>query len=258
MAHWGINFVKQYERIVVFRWGRYEEVGPPGVRWLWPLANDGSRTVDLREVAIPVPLQTINTRDDKLIEIEFLVSMRVMEDRPQDAILMIGDFRAAAPALAATRLREVIHGMELGEIRSKREEINARLRLKLEEITTNWGVGVTRAEIFIVEIDGVEPHRDVQLPPTKAPDRSRAAPARSAAATPLVTLDQTGMAWLNGICIGESLDEFHERCGTPLIFQDGYDSVFCPTCNLWLDDKCGDPSCSYCAGRPDAPLPMEN
>ena len=157
MAVWGVNIIKQYERLVVFTFGTYTGVRGPGIRWLWPIVNSGSRTVDLREVPVAIPRQTSITKDNAPIDIDFFVYMRVMEDRPQDTILNISDFSNAAQALAMTTLRAVVGEMDLDDVLSKRERINGQLQAKLDEVTVNWGVKVTR-----VEIREVEPPRDVQ------------------------------------------------------------------------------------------------
>ena len=157
MAIPGINIVKQYERLVVFTWGSFTEVRGPGIRWLWPIINNGTKNVDLREVPVVIPRQTSITRDNAPIDIDFFVYMRVMEDRPQDTILNVSDFNAAAQALAMTTLRAVVGEMDLDEVLSKRERINGALQAKLDEVTADWGVKVTR-----VEIREVEPPRDVQ------------------------------------------------------------------------------------------------
>jgi len=153
----GINIVKQYERLVVFTWGSFTEVRGPGIRWLWPIINNGSKNVDLREVPVVIPRQTSITRDNAPIDIDFFVYMRVMEDRPQDTILNISNFSQAAQALAMTTLRAVVGEMDLDDVLSKRERINGALQAKLDEVTVNWGVKITR-----VEIREVEPPRDVQ------------------------------------------------------------------------------------------------
>jgi regulator of protease activity HflC (stomatin/prohibitin superfamily) len=157
MANWGINIVKQYERMVVFTMGKYTGIRGPGFRWLWPFVNNGSSTVDLREVPVPIPRQTSITRDNAPIDIDFFVYMRVLEDRPQDTVLQVSNFRAASQALAMTSLRAVVGEMNLDDVLSKRDQINAQLQIKLDEVTANWGVKVTR-----VEIKEVEPPRDVQ------------------------------------------------------------------------------------------------
>ena len=157
MATWGLNVVKQYQRLVVFTFGTYTGMRGPGIRWLWPFINNGTTTVDLREVPVAIPRQTSITRDNAPIDIDFFVYMRVSEDRPQDTILNISDFGIAAQALAMTTLRAVVGEMDLDDVLSKRERINSQLQVKLDEVTANWGVKVTR-----VEIKEVEPPRDVQ------------------------------------------------------------------------------------------------
>lgn len=157
MANWGLNVVKQYQRLVVFSFGTYAGTRGPGLRWLWPFINNGTSTVDLREIPVPIPRQTSITKDNAPIDIDFFVYMRVIEDRPQDTILNVSDFGAAAQALAMTTLRAVVGEMDLDDVLSKRERINSQLQVKLDEVTVNWGVKVTR-----VEIKEVEPPRDVQ------------------------------------------------------------------------------------------------
>ena len=157
MANWGLNVVKQYQRLVVFSFGTYTGTRGPGLRWLWPFINNGTSTVDLREIPVPIPRQTSITRDNAPIDIDFFVYMRVIEDRPQDTILNVSDFGTAAQALAMTTLRAVVGEMDLDDVLSKRERINSQLQVKLDEVTVNWGVKVTR-----VEIKEVEPPRDVQ------------------------------------------------------------------------------------------------
>ena len=157
MPNWGLNVVKQYERLVVFTFGSYTGTRGPGIRWLWPFINSGTSTADLREVPVAIPRQTSITRDNAPIDIDFFVYMRVMEDRAQDTILNISDFQAAAESLSMTTLRAVVGEMDLDDVLSKRERINSQLQVKLDEVTENWGVKVTR-----VEIKEVEPPRDVQ------------------------------------------------------------------------------------------------
>ena len=157
MATWGLSIVKQYERLVVFSLGNFTGVRGPGMRWMWPFINNGSITVDLREVPMPIPRQTSITRDNAPIDIDFFVYMRVLEDRPEDTVLQISNFSAAAQALSMTSLRAVIGEMNLDDVLSKRDEINAKLQVKLDEVTVHWGVKVTR-----VEIKEVEPPREVQ------------------------------------------------------------------------------------------------
>ena len=147
MAVWGLNVVRQYERLVVFTFGAFTEVRAPGMRWLWPFVNNGSATVDLRETPVAIPSQTMMTRDQATVEIDFFVYMQVLEDRPEDTILMVSNFSMATQALAATTLRSVVEEMDLIDVVTNRQRINVALQAMLDEVTVNWGVKVTRVEI---------------------------------------------------------------------------------------------------------------
>jgi len=152
----GFNVVRQYERLVTFRWGQFTGVRSSGVRWLWPFIESRVK-VDMREFFVEIPRQTTITKDNAPIDIDFLVYMRVLEDRPEDTVLRVQDFRGAAQGLAMTTLRAVIGDISLDEVLSKRDEINVVLRAKLDAATEDWGVKVTR-----VEIREIDPPRQIQ------------------------------------------------------------------------------------------------
>ncbi len=172
----GLFIVRQYERLVVFRLGQFTGVREPGIRWLWPILEQGSK-VDLREFFSEIPRQTTITKDNAPIDIDFLVYMRVLDDRPEDTVLKVQNFQASAQGLAMTTLRAVIGDITLDEVLSKRDEINLVLRAKLDEATEGWGVRVTR-----VEIREIDPPRDIQdaMNRQMAAERDRRATVTSA------------------------------------------------------------------------------
>ena len=153
----GVNVVRQYERLVVLRFGRFVEVRLPGLRWMWPIINNGSRKLDLRERFLSIPSQTAITRDNAPIDIDFLIYFRIMEDTAEKSILEVQDFIGAAQGIAITTLRAVIGDISLDDVLAKREQINDVLRVKLDEVTVRWGVKVTS-----VEIREITPPRDIQ------------------------------------------------------------------------------------------------
>ena len=172
----GLFVVRQYERLVVFRLGQFTGVREPGIRWLWPILENGTKT-DLREFFTEIPSQTTITKDNVRLDIDFLVYMRVMDDRPEDTVLKVQNFQAAAQGLAMTTLRAVIGDITLDEVLSKRDEINLVLRGKLDGATEGWGVRVTR-----VEIREIDPPRDIQdaMNRQMAAERDRRATVTSA------------------------------------------------------------------------------
>lgn len=153
----GIAIVRQYERLVMLRLGKFIEVRGPGLRWIWPIINDGTRKLDLRERFMAIPSQTAITKDNAPIDIDFLIYYKIMDDTPEKSVLEVQDFIGAAQGIAITTLRAVIGEMSLDDVLAKREEINNVLRVKLDEVTIRWGVKITS-----VEIREITPPRAIQ------------------------------------------------------------------------------------------------
>ena len=149
-----ISIVKQYERGVIFRLGRYIGTRDPGLVILIPFIDRGVK-VDMREFVLDEPAQTSITKDNALVDIDFVVYMQVVN--AEAAVINIQSFVNAVRNLATTTLRAVIGEMEVEEVLSKREEINHRLQVKMSEEVVRWGV-----QVNAVEIRGMEPQRDIQ------------------------------------------------------------------------------------------------
>jgi regulator of protease activity HflC (stomatin/prohibitin superfamily) len=149
-----VRVVPEYQRLVVFRLGR--AIGPkgPGLVLLLPVIDRAVR-VDLREQVREIPHQTSITKDNAPISIDFLWYYKVLD--PQESVLQVGNFEAAAQGMATTTLRAVIGGIPLDDVLSEREQINNLLRTRLDEVTERWGVKVTN-----VEIREIIPPREVQ------------------------------------------------------------------------------------------------
>jgi regulator of protease activity HflC (stomatin/prohibitin superfamily) len=101
--------------------------------------------VDLRERFFDVPPQTTITEDNAHLSIDFLVYSRVVDAVP--SVLNVVDHEGASRGIAITTLRAVVGSMLLDDVLAKREEINQRLREKLDEVTNRWGIKVTAVEI---------------------------------------------------------------------------------------------------------------
>lgn len=152
-----VKIVKQYERLAVFKLGKFTGMRQPGFTVLFWLINSGSQIVDLREEVIDIPRQTNITKDNAPIDIDFLVYMRVIEDLADRTVLEVVDYHSAVIGIATTTLRAVIGEMTVDDVLSQRERVNEQLRAKLDEITGRWGIKVTQ-----VEIREIEPARDIQ------------------------------------------------------------------------------------------------
>ncbi|MDQ7840454.1 MAG: SPFH domain-containing protein [bacterium] len=139
-----IKIVREYQRLVIFRFGRSRGRRGPGIVILIPLV-DKAVWVDLREMFLEIPSQTCITRDNAPINIDFLIYFKVVD--PEHSVIQVADFAGAARGIATTTLRAVIGDIALDDVLARREQINQVLRAKLDEVTERWGVKVTTVEI---------------------------------------------------------------------------------------------------------------
>lgn len=143
-----------YEKLVIQRLGRYGGTRGPGIVTVVPMLESATK-VDMRERFLEIPRQTAISKDNAPINVDFLVYYRVVD--PKLSVLSVENPVRAAVNIAATTLRSVIGDISLDDVLAKREAINDVLRVKLDEVTENWGLKVTR-----VEIREIEPPREVQ------------------------------------------------------------------------------------------------
>ena len=145
-----LRVVNQYERGVLFRFGRQVGVLDPGMNIIFPMGIDFVRIVDLRTFTIDVPKQEVITRDNVTINVDAVVYFNVFD--PVLAIIKVADHVRSTSLLAQTILRSVLGQHELDEMLAKRTELNEILKKLLDEATDPWGVKVTAVEIKAVEL----------------------------------------------------------------------------------------------------------
>jgi regulator of protease activity HflC (stomatin/prohibitin superfamily) len=139
-----VKIVREYQRFVLFRLGRATGVRGPGLVLINPL-TDRTTWVDLRERFLEIPRQTAITKDNASIAIDFIIFYKVVDATM--SVLQVQNFAVAAQNVAATTLRSVVGDMALDDVLSKREDMNASLRVRLDEVTERWGVKVTTVEV---------------------------------------------------------------------------------------------------------------
>ena len=144
-----IRILKEYERAVVFRLGRFLKVKGPGIFILWP-AIDKMAKVSLRVIAMDVPPQDVITKDNISIKVNAVAYFRVFE--PDKAVLEVEDYLYATSQLSQTTLRSVLGEYELDEVLGQREKINLRLQKIIDQQTDPWGIKVSTVEIKHVDI----------------------------------------------------------------------------------------------------------
>jgi regulator of protease activity HflC (stomatin/prohibitin superfamily) len=158
-----LRVLRQYERGVTFFLGRFWGTKGPGLIFL-PAGFASQKRVSLRIVAMDIPPQDVITRDNVSVKVNAVLYMRVTD--PERAVIIIEDYLYATSQLAQTTLRSVLGEVELDELLSDREKINAVLKKIIDERTDAWGIEVSAVEV-----------KDVDLP-----DQMKRAMARQAEA----------------------------------------------------------------------------
>ena len=146
----GLIVVQQYQRMVVQRFGTFVGSRKPGLHVLIPFLYHGTK-VDLRERVTRVPTQKYITADNVVVDMDFVIYYRVMEDLVDRAVLEVQNFEAAVINLAFATLRSVIGAMDLSTTLSERERIRDDVQIRMDEVTERWGVKVSQVEINEVD-----------------------------------------------------------------------------------------------------------
>jgi regulator of protease activity HflC (stomatin/prohibitin superfamily) len=149
-----VTIIRQAEKGLVERFGRYKETLDPGLRFLIPYMDSLRARIDMRETVIDIEPQPVITRDNVTVTVDAVIYYYVTEAKA--VRYEVANFHAAISKLAQTNLRNVIGDMSLDQTLTSRERINAALRDTLDEATDKWGVKVTR-----VEVKEIEPPRDI-------------------------------------------------------------------------------------------------
>ncbi|WP_022850004.1 slipin family protein [Limisalsivibrio acetivorans] len=145
----GIRILREYERAVIFRLGRFSGVRGPGLIIVIPIIEKMAKT-NLRTVVMDVPPQDIITKDNVSVEVNAVIYFRVINS--QNAILEVEDYYYATSQLAQTTLRSVIGQFELDDLLSNREKINQELQDIIDAQTDPWGVKVSSVEIKHIDL----------------------------------------------------------------------------------------------------------
>ncbi|MGH7230124.1 MAG: slipin family protein [Nitrospiraceae bacterium] len=149
----GFHVLREYERAVVFRWGRLAQgiVGGngPGVVVILPLIDKLVR-VSLRTIAMDVPPQDVITKDNVSVKVNAVIYFRVVDQ--QRAIIEVEDYLYATSMMSQTTLRSVLGQSQLDDLLAKREEINTELQRIIDQQTEPWGVKVSAVEVKNVDL----------------------------------------------------------------------------------------------------------
>ena len=160
----GVRVVSQFERGVVFRFGRVTSAPrPAGLTWVTP-GVEKLRKVNMQIVTMPVPAQDGITRDNVSVRVDAVVYFRVID--PVKVVVDVQDYLQAVSQVAQTSLRSIIGKSDLDDLLSNRERLNEGLELLIDSPALGWGVHIDRVEI-----------KDVALPESMKRSMSRQAEA---------------------------------------------------------------------------------
>src|SRR5947199_3534514 len=162
-----IRIVPQASVMLIERLGRFSRVASSGLNIIvpffdrpravfWTNTRGGMTSIDLREQYIDLPPQPVITRDNVTIHVDSVVYWQITD--PVKAVYETNDLIGGIVQLTITGMRAVMGDMDLDHTLSQRDQINAKLRLILDEATDKWGVKVTR-----VDVKNIDPPEDVRV-----------------------------------------------------------------------------------------------
>ncbi|MDQ4069191.1 MAG: slipin family protein [Actinomycetota bacterium] len=143
------RIVAEYERGVIFRLGRVIGAKGPGLFFIVPII-DRMVKVNLQTVTSDIPPQDVITKDNVTLRVNAVTYFNVVD--PVRAVVAIQNYVYATSQVAQTTLRSILGQVELDDLLLKRDEINQRLQMIIDDLTDPWGVKVTLVEVKDVEL----------------------------------------------------------------------------------------------------------
>lgn len=145
----GVRRVREYDRLVVFRFGRVHSERGPGLNLVVPLIERAEK-VDLRIVTLPIPPQDGMTKDNIPVRVTAVCFFRIVD--PKKVITGVQNVMNATSQIAQTTLRSIVGHYEFDDLLCNRDKINAQLLALINKQTSDWGVTISSVSIKDVEL----------------------------------------------------------------------------------------------------------
>ncbi len=141
--------LKEYERAVVFRFGRFHRVSGPGIEFVLPNI-ESHQVIDLRTHTIDTSPQEVITKDNIRVKIDAIVYLKIVD--PKKTVVEIKDYKTAIIQLLLARIREIVSKMPLDEVLARIDEIDSELHSVIKSAADAWGITALRVEVQSIEL----------------------------------------------------------------------------------------------------------
>lgn len=141
--------LKEYERAVVFRLGRFDRIAGPGILFVFPNI-ESFHLADLRTQTIDTMPQDVITKDNIKLKIDAIIYVKIVD--PKKAIVEVKDYKSALTQLLLSRIREIVSRMSLDDVLAKTEDIDNELHNIIKDAADEWGINTLRVEVQSIEL----------------------------------------------------------------------------------------------------------